>query len=91
MPEIRAAGFASSIFSRGARQFFAWASRIHWERRLPAGKPSRASGLPRADSVAATVGQLEAGAPSRDGACPGNQREKLAHTPSQGVRHSKVP
>jgi len=66
----------------GARHFFALASRIHWERRLPAGRPSRAGLLVTPTAMAATVGRLEAGAPSRYGACPGDQRETVARTHS---------
>jgi len=64
----------------GTRHFFAPASRIHWERRLPAGRPSRAGLSVTPTTRAAIVSRLEAGAPSRYDACFGDQREKVART-----------
>ncbi len=71
--------------SGGARQFFALASRIHWERRrqsadCPAGRLSRAGLLVTPTARAATVSRLEAGAPSRNDACRSDQRENVART-----------
>ncbi len=73
----------------GTHHFFALASRIHWERRLLAGRPSRVRMSVTPTTRAAIVSRLEAGAPSRDDACFSDQREKVARTPARRV-HLKI-